>query len=136
MNGLWKALDYQYTAATILPELVSPTPARCSVARRVTFSWITNGVAVNYWILRVGTSLGGNQLHYSGTLSGTTLSRTVANLPTGGETIFVRLQYYVNGTWKTLDYHLREEARARFLGSVLNNLTFVLPFYPSQVVQD
>ena len=104
VNGLWKALDYQYTAATILPELVSPTPGSVLGGSTVTFSWITNGVAVNYWILRVGTSLGGNQLHYSGTLSGTTLSRTVANLPTGGETIFVRLQYYVNGTWKTLDY--------------------------------
>ena len=55
-----------------------------------------------YW-LRVGTTGAGSFDVYSNT-QGTNTSKTVSGLPTGGETLYVRLFSMVNGGWLYNDY--------------------------------
>ena len=104
LNGLWQSIDYQYTAADITPELLAPTPGSVFTGSDVDFTWTSNGSAVTYWILYVGTSPGSTDLHYSGTLASTVTSRSVTGLPTDSRTIHVRLRYLLNGAWQYTDY--------------------------------
>jgi hypothetical protein len=103
-NGLWKTVDYQYTAATFIPELSSPTPGTVLVGSDVTFTWTSNGAAVSIWRLYVGTGLGQSNIYYSGNLTADITSRDVTGIHTDGRTIYVRLYYLANGVWKTIDY--------------------------------
>ena len=104
LDGAWLSTDYEYTAADLTPELVSSVPGSVLSGSQVAFSWTSNGASVSNWILRVGTSLGWSNLLYSGTLSQDTLSTVVSGLPTNVSTIYVRLQYSINGIWTALDY--------------------------------
>ena len=83
--------------------MVNPTPGATLQDEKVTFSWAANGVPVTEWWLYVGTSLGGKDLHDSGSL-GTRLSTTVAGLPTNGSPVWVRLWYQLSGDWLSIDY--------------------------------
>jgi hypothetical protein len=104
VNGAWQSSDYQYTAASFVPELMSPVPGTVLSGSNVTFSWNSNGAAVTRWILYVGTALGSSNVHYSGYLSPDVVSANVSGIPTDSRTIYVRLRYLANGAWKTLDY--------------------------------
>ena len=70
-----------YTVAVVppsgIPALTSPAPKSVLPSDTVTFSWAANGAPVPEWWLYVGTSLGGKDLHDSGSL-GTRLSTTVS----------------------------------------------------------
>jgi hypothetical protein len=102
-NGVWNTLDYQYTAANLVPELVSPVPGTELPGADVTFTWTSNGAPAARWMLYVGTSPGSTNIHYSGSLNGDVLSANVTGIPTDGRTIYARL-WYLNGTWKYIDY--------------------------------
>ena len=104
VNGQWQHQDYEYTAADLIPELTVPTPSSTLAGPNVTFEWTSNGAPVTLWVLEIGTSPGLTNLHYSGTLSSTVLSRNVTGLPTDGSTIHVRLRWVVNGQWKDAFY--------------------------------
>ncbi|HTX74964.1 MAG TPA: Ig-like domain-containing protein [Terracidiphilus sp.] len=84
--------DYTFTAAT-LSALTSPTPSTVLAGPQVTFSWTAVANAVNYQ-LRLGTTVGANNLFGSGATAAT--SATASALPTNGETIYARL--YTNFT--------------------------------------
>lgn len=104
LDGRWQSIDYQYTAADIQPELSTPVPGATFSGSDVTFSWTSNGSAVKYWILYVGTSPGYSNLYYSGTLAADVLSANVTGLPTDSRTIYVRLRYLLSGSWQYTDY--------------------------------
>ncbi len=101
IGASWFWLDYTYTAGAP-PSMTSPTPGSTLSGSAVTFSWSANGVAVSEWWLYVGTSLGGNNLHNSGSL-GSSTSTTVSGLPTDGSTVHVRLWYQTGGSWESVD---------------------------------
>jgi hypothetical protein len=81
-----------FTVVTPTPAtLSSPTPSSVLTGPTITFSWTAETGATNY-SLRLGTTMGSNNLYGSGYLS--TTSATVTNLPTNGETIYAQLTTY------------------------------------------
>jgi sugar lactone lactonase YvrE len=97
LNGAWEYLDYSFAA---VPQLTTPPPGSTLSGPNITFSW-TPGGSTNFQF-RLGTTLGGNDLDDSGTITST--SQTVYALPTNGKTLYARLYYQVNSVWQYNDY--------------------------------
>jgi hypothetical protein len=87
----------------IQPALYSPVNGSTLPGSSVTFYWTEYPGATAYW-LDVGSAEGGNNYAQSGSLSSSTLSYTVNNLPTNGSTVWARWYYYVSGSWQYSDY--------------------------------
>ncbi len=104
LGGSWQFADYQYTAFTQAgsPEITTPTPGTTLNGDTATFQWTDNGAVVTQWWLHLGTTLGGSDIYDSGSL-GTDLSHTVAGLPTDGSTLYVRLWFFLDGSWQFTD---------------------------------
>jgi hypothetical protein len=96
--------DYVYTAASNTPAaLISPAPNSTLTSSNVTFSWSAGTGATSY-NLRLGTTVGGNDIRGTGNITGTSV--TFSPLPTNGETIHARLTTnYASGSAYT-DYAL------------------------------
>jgi M6 family metalloprotease-like protein len=102
-NGVWKtAGDYTYTAFTTPnePLITSPTSGSTLSGSSETFLLDNNGITFTYWYLRIGSTLGGNDIA-NRFASGSASSIFINNLPTDGSTVYVRLRYKENGVWKT-----------------------------------
>jgi hypothetical protein len=80
--------DYFYTAAT-QAALTSPKPTSVLAGPKVTFTWSAATGAATGYILRIGTTVGANDLYASGPITAT--SATPTNLPINGKTVYVRL---------------------------------------------
>lgn len=94
--------DYTLTAATAVPAaLISPISGSTLSAGTATFSW-SSGTLVNSYTLRIGTTLGGSDLFYSGVTTATSV--TASHLPTNGSTIFVRLSSIIGTSVQNVDY--------------------------------
>jgi unsaturated rhamnogalacturonyl hydrolase len=78
--------------------VISPVPNSTLTGSSVTFQWTPSAVATAYWI-DVGSVAGGNQYYQSGSLSTSTLSATVSDLPTNGSTIYVTMYSLINTQW-------------------------------------
>jgi len=78
--------------------VTSPVPNSTLTGSSVTFQWTPSAVATAYWI-DVGAVAGGNQYYQSGSLSTSTLSATVSDLPTNGSTVYVTLYSLIGGGW-------------------------------------
>lgn len=107
-GGSWTSREYTYTAggqgqgtSAVLAELTAPPPSSTLTASTVTFQW-TGGTGVTQYGLHVGTTPGGSDVFSQGGFSG--LSATVAGLPLGGRTLYVRLWSQINGSWFSRDY--------------------------------
>ncbi|MCP4104525.1 MAG: rhodanese-like domain-containing protein, partial [Desulfobacteraceae bacterium] len=85
-NGEWLYNDYTYTACSIVAGILNPTSGSTLDSTTQTFTWNNSG-ASQYW-LWVGTSAEGHDI-YSGD-QGTGTSGTVSDLPSSGETLYVR----------------------------------------------
>jgi len=101
----WTSVVTSYTAASGGgggPTIVSPSQGTTLTSDTQTFTWSDNGTAVDeYWLY---AGMGVNQYQYfnSGLITGN--SAQVNNLPTGGETVYVRLWHRVSGgTWYSVD---------------------------------
>ena len=92
--------DYTFTAATAAT-LIAPTAKAALNGPAVTFTWIAAPGATGYQ-LRLGTTAGANDLYGSGVITAT--SATTTNLPTNGETIYVRLCTNYGATQAWVDY--------------------------------
>ena len=102
ISGVWQSNSYTYTAANGLSAAVMQTPAPGSTlaGASVTFTWNASGASA-YW-LDVGTTVG--QGNIFGANVGTATSRTVTGIPTGGQTIYVKLWSLINGVWQSNSY--------------------------------
>ena len=69
----------------------------------VTLAWSARGAPVTQWWLYVGSSQGQLDLLNSGSL-GSSLSTTVAGLPTDGSQVHVRLWFMIQGVWQSADF--------------------------------
>ncbi len=85
--------DYTFTAAT-RAALTSPTGGSVLTGTSETFNWTTAANATGY-ALRLGTTVGGNDIWSSGHI--TTTSATAKKLPTNGSTVYGRL-YTIYGS--------------------------------------
>src|SRR5208337_5331261 len=76
----------------------NPTPPGSTLpGSSVTFTWNPGNIATNFE-LYVGTlGIGTSNLYNSGDVGGTSL--TVSDLPSNGETVYVRLYSLINGVW-------------------------------------
>ncbi|MCP4344032.1 MAG: hypothetical protein GY795_00720 [Desulfobacterales bacterium] len=99
-NGTWKnSVDYVYTACdncSVLAEIQSPVSGSTLNSTSVTFSW--NDAGASRYCLWIGTSVGSNDV-YNGN-EGTNTSTTISGLPYSGETLYARLWYMLDGTWR------------------------------------
>jgi hypothetical protein len=107
VNGTWTPYEAPcYTAASIAT-IATPTNGSGLCSNGVTFTWnpaVPTPYA--YWI-DVGSSPGANQYLQSGSLSNSTLSKTVGGLPTNGSPIYVSLYTEVNNSpvnWQVNTY--------------------------------
>jgi hypothetical protein len=110
INGAWQTpFDYTYKACTNCAAdpravLTAPAPGSTLTTSTVTFVWSAGTGATNYW-LDVGNFTGSGDISGAAT---TATSRTVANIPRDGRTIYVRLWTFINGAWQTpIDYTYR-----------------------------
>jgi hypothetical protein len=92
--------DYSYTAysPSTTPEITGPVPGSTLVSDTVTFDWTNNSTGVTAWVLKVGTTPGGNNLYQSTVLDGATLSHTVSGLPTDSSLLHVTLRWKVGAS--------------------------------------
>ena len=81
------------------PALTTPTPGATIGSSSATFTW--NPGSATTFQFRLGTTLGSNNIYGSGQTNAT--SETVSGLPTA-VTIYARLYYMLDNTWKPLDY--------------------------------
>jgi len=102
-NGIWRtAGDYTYTAWSITntPEISSPVSGSTLSGTAEIFSLDNKGINFTNWYLRIGSSLGGNDIaNRFAAVSANNI--TINGLPTDGRIVFVRLRYKQNGIWKT-----------------------------------
>ena len=92
-----------YTIATPAA-LTAPAPNTSTplTGASVTFAWTPGNTAARF-MFYVGTAgIGSSNLYNSGNVTAT--SETVSNLPSNGETLYVRLYWLLNGSWKDADY--------------------------------
>jgi hypothetical protein len=84
------------------PTITSPPPGGTFAATGVTFTWTPAIGLSSYRLLLGSTGPGSKDIYASPSLLGTSV--TVQNLPNNGETIYARLEWQVNGVWKTADW--------------------------------
>ncbi len=100
----WSYADYTFTASgTPTPAVIqAPTPGTQLGGTSETFSW-TTGVAATDYELFVGTmGVGTSNLYNSGATGAT--SATVSDLPSNGQTVYVRLYSLIAGAWQYNSY--------------------------------
>ncbi len=85
----------------VAASLYSPTPGATFGSSTVTFRW-NSGASISQYHLWIGNTFGGRELYDAG--QGTSLSRTIYNLPTDGRRIYVRLWSWTGSSWLSRDY--------------------------------
>jgi hypothetical protein len=107
-SAAWQSNDFSYTAFTgaapSLPVITSPTDGSTFTSATQTFMWDAMGTPVTEWWINLGSTLGGRDIHVSGSL-GSATSTTISNLPVDGSTVYARL-WYRNGSaaWQSNDF--------------------------------
>jgi hypothetical protein len=100
INNSWQYSSYTFTAAgtTTLPVLTTPAPNTSTplTGTSVTFTWTPGDAATEYQLL-INDGLG-NRVYESAVVTGTSVTPT--NLPSNGETLYVRLYYLEAGVWQ------------------------------------
>ena len=124
VSDYWHYIDFQYSAATAAgnnePAITVPVPGTQLNSETATFQWTANGEIVSEWWLYVGTSVGGNEIHDSGSLSSSTYSATVSNLPVDGNTVWVRL-WYDSDYWHYIDFQYTANNNGIWMVSPVQN---------------
>jgi len=101
-KGLLKDLGWEITGTIGIPSITTPTSGSILSGSTQVFQLDNSGVNVDSWGLWVGSTVGSYDIALRGA-NGSATSITINNLPTDGSTIYVRLRYKENGTWKTAD---------------------------------
>ena len=100
-NGSQDSNTATVTVAIVGPDGIIPEPNTTLLTSSVTFYWKKIAGATEY-NLSAGSTAGG--VDYAASNVGANLYKTVANLPTDGSTIYVRLGARVAGSWQYFDY--------------------------------
>jgi hypothetical protein len=105
LNG-WQYNDYTLTtmsqSSTQKAQLTNPAPGSTLTSSTATFQWTGGAGVAQYW-LYIGTTPG--SFNILSRDMGMQLSTVVNNLPTNGQTLYVRLHSHI-GSWQWNDYTL------------------------------
>ena len=102
--------SFSFTTITLTPAaLTSPSGGSVLAGPTVTFNWAAPPSATGYG-LRLGTTVGGNNLWSSGPITATTA--TAKGLPTDGSTVYVRLYTAYGSVDVYKDYTFTAATRA------------------------
>jgi hypothetical protein len=105
IDGAWQYTNYTYVASgsPTPATLTTPTPDTSSPlsGTSVSFSWNPGNEATHFELF-VGTSVGSSNLYGSGNVTAT--SETVSDLPSNGQTLYVRLYSLIDGVWQYTNY--------------------------------
>jgi Astacin (Peptidase family M12A)/Bacterial Ig-like domain (group 3) len=85
------------------PAIASPAPGSMLTNGSVAFAWTPAIGLTAYRLLLGSTGVGAQDIYASPLLPGTSVTVQL-NLPSNGETIYARLEWQVNGVWKTADF--------------------------------
>jgi len=92
-----------FLGRAVNPPFLSPNSNNTLNSATGTFDWLANDTEVDEWWFYAGTTPGDNDIDDSGNLFGAP-SHTIADLPTDGSIIYVRLYYRVAGQrWYYVD---------------------------------
>jgi N-acetylneuraminic acid mutarotase len=111
LNGKWQYTDAIYTEAgtSTPPAFTTPAPGSTLLGSTVTFSW-NPGAGATRFVLRLGTTgLGSIDVYSGASTTGTSVQLTT--IPTNGATLYARLWYYLNETWKYIDATYTEASK-------------------------
>ena len=101
-NSALATAVYTINSNVVPASLTTPTPGSKLTGTSVTFAWNPGNTAKDF-VLYVGNAgIGSSNLYYSGLLTST--SQTVSGLPGNGQPVYVRLYWYIGGTWRSADY--------------------------------
>ncbi|MGD0497240.1 MAG: SBBP repeat-containing protein [Bryobacteraceae bacterium] len=106
----WQYVDSSYKAAAPAPAagapaLLSPASGSTLAVSTVMFQWSAASGASEYWLNLSKVAAGGTEL-FNGSV-GTSVTKTLANLPTSGGSVYVRLWWKTGSTWRYLDYKFK-----------------------------
>jgi hypothetical protein len=96
------APDLSRTQTPLPAAIISPVNGATLADSTVTFHWSAGMGVSEYWLYLSKAAPGGKDI-YSGTL-GSTTSKTFANLPTDGSTLYARLWSKIGAAWQYADY--------------------------------
>jgi hypothetical protein len=101
VNGVWSVTDTAtYTAGTMVKAVIqSPAKGSTLTSNSATFTWTAETGATSYQ-LSVGSAAG---LKDIASITTSSLSAAVSNLPTNGSLIYVTLNGYAAGVWAVQD---------------------------------
>ncbi|MFT5190208.1 MAG: hypothetical protein ACI957_003242 [Verrucomicrobiales bacterium] len=105
VGDVWEAKDTQYVYdpnGDSAPQIFSPPPGNEIVGAQAEFQWTPKLADVAEWWIYVGLTVGDDSIFNQSI--GTASKVTVNNLPTDGQTIFVRLFYRVGESWNQRDH--------------------------------
>jgi hypothetical protein len=97
------AIDFSMNVAPapVPAQIISPAPGSTLASSSEIFKW-NAGVGVTGYELRVGTSIGADDLYAGAQV--TALSAAVTGLPANGSEVWVRLSSLIEGVWQHSDY--------------------------------
>ncbi len=101
----WNGTTCAATGADVLPSMISPAPNSTLTGSTTTFTWSTGTGNQAYW-LYVGTTFGASDVYDSKSIN--QLSASVSNIPTSGQTLYVRLWGNISSGWGYTDYTYTE----------------------------
>ena len=82
--------------------LTTPAPGSTLTGTSVTFAWTPGNSATTLRTLGGHHGAGSSNLYNSGSVTAT--SETVSDLPSNGQPVYVRLYWYINGSWSYASY--------------------------------
>lgn len=98
----WSSTDYTYTEAGSPVAPVLESPVNTTLSSSAQFNWTTGSGATEYTLLVGTTGVGSRNVFSSGATTAT--AAAVSNIPQGGQTVYVRLEWLLGSTWQTADY--------------------------------
>lgn len=101
-NSLWSYADSTFQAVARPATFVYPRDGAQYVDSRIAFSWTAVAEAQAYY-LKIGTTLGGNDILNSGVLTTQATSYQVSKILPPGQTLYGRISTEINDRWWSSD---------------------------------
>jgi len=117
-SGAWISTDYIYTAAA-KSAMLSPAAGSTFTGSAATFTWSAEPNATGYYLWIGSIGVGSNNL-YNSALK-TTTTYTFNQLPTNGETVYLRLITNLSGTWVSNDYTYKAASLAELTSPAIGS---------------
>jgi hypothetical protein len=108
LSGVWQHVDYTYTESgtPTLPSLTGPISGTL-LSGSTAFTW-NPGAGPAEFKLYVGIEAAGSSDIYAGGAVANTVTSSTVSIPANGATVYVTLNYLLNGVWNSINYTYTE----------------------------